>query len=215
MNKFDEERAVGSFEPFEDYLGLSNLVGTQTTNLSNLQNTDNPNLGLLNRVLQKLETLDIARKNNRDDFYRNGIDCELDEFDIYQASVRGRGSSTTMSPASTVSNSPTNNSPLMEYLSLQEKRRSMRAAKAVNNRNKVCVFCKNNGETLSVYSSHVLKDINGKVICPILRKYACPFCGTSGDNAHTIKYCPMNEGDINSVALLRTSRLSTGKKRRV
>ncbi|XP_053610028.1 nanos homolog 1-like [Plodia interpunctella] len=53
-----------------------------------------------------------------------------------------------------------------------------------------CAFCKNNGEPLSWYSAHSLKDSRGRVRCPVLRGYRCPQCGASGDWAHTIKYCP-------------------------
>jgi len=55
----------------------------------------------------------------------------------------------------------------------------------------VCNFCKNNGEREAMYRSHNLKDHTGKVTCPVLRNYTCPKCGTRGDNAHTIKYCPV------------------------
>nr|BCS90541.1 nanos2 protein [Cladonema pacificum] len=57
----------------------------------------------------------------------------------------------------------------------------------------VCVFCRNNGESESVYTSHVLKDSDGRTSCPILRAYTCPICKANGDNSHTIKYCPMNQ----------------------
>lgn len=57
----------------------------------------------------------------------------------------------------------------------------------------VCVFCRNNGEPESVYSSHVLKDSDGRTSCPILRAYTCPICKANGDTSHTIKYCPMNQ----------------------
>lgn len=56
-----------------------------------------------------------------------------------------------------------------------------------------CVFCKNNDEDEEVYKSHVLKDPNGDVICPVLRYYNCPICKNGGGkNAHTIRYCPKN-----------------------
>lgn len=56
----------------------------------------------------------------------------------------------------------------------------------------VCVFCRNNGEDESVYSTHALKSPDGKVTCPILFAYECPICRASGENAHTLKYCPRN-----------------------
>ncbi|KAF9797485.1 hypothetical protein SFRURICE_017056, partial [Spodoptera frugiperda] len=53
-----------------------------------------------------------------------------------------------------------------------------------------CAFCKNNGKSSDWYTSHALKDVRGRVLCPILRKYHCPRCGATGNQAHTIKYCP-------------------------
>ena len=55
-----------------------------------------------------------------------------------------------------------------------------------------CVFCKNNGEEASFYTTHTLKDdLNGGgVMCPVLQAYTCPICGATGRNAHTIRYCP-------------------------
>ena len=37
-----------------------------------------------------------------------------------------------------------------------------------------CRFCRSNGETIEVYSSHVTKERDGVVKCPVLREYVCP-----------------------------------------
>lgn len=54
-----------------------------------------------------------------------------------------------------------------------------------------CGFCKQNGESLEIYTSHRLKSRDGQVMCPILRNYVCPFCSATGDRAHTRQYCPV------------------------
>ena len=57
----------------------------------------------------------------------------------------------------------------------------------------VCHFCKRNNESVSTYTSHVCKDKNGIVVCPVLRNLSCDICGSNGgDYAHTRRYCPMN-----------------------
>lgn len=60
-----------------------------------------------------------------------------------------------------------------------------------SNPNKVimCSFCKNNGEPEHIWRSHSIKDVYGKVTCPLLKVYKCPACGETGQNAHTITYC--------------------------
>uniref|UniRef100_H3B539 Nanos C2HC-type zinc finger 2 n=1 Tax=Latimeria chalumnae TaxID=7897 RepID=H3B539_LATCH len=59
--------------------------------------------------------------------------------------------------------------------------------------NGICNFCKHNGESKTVFSNHQLKREDGKIACPILRKYVCPLCFATGDTAHTLKYCPLNQ----------------------
>ncbi|KAL4238594.1 hypothetical protein ACF0H5_003301 [Mactra antiquata] len=54
-----------------------------------------------------------------------------------------------------------------------------------------CAFCKKNKERKEFYTTHVVKDRKGKVICPVLREYSCPYCRATGDNAHTRSHCPL------------------------
>lgn len=57
-----------------------------------------------------------------------------------------------------------------------------------------CEFCRSNGESIRIYGSHSLRNKLGEVTCPILFKYECPFCGATGADAHTKKYCPLQKG---------------------
>ncbi|XP_025906486.1 nanos homolog 1 [Nothoprocta perdicaria] len=53
-----------------------------------------------------------------------------------------------------------------------------------------CVFCRNTREAGALPGAHSLRGADGRVLCPVLRRYTCPLCGASGDYAHTVKYCP-------------------------
>ncbi|XP_021024845.1 nanos homolog 2 [Mus caroli] len=74
----------------------------------------------------------------------------------------------------------------------------------------ICNFCKHNGESRHVYTSHQLKTPEGVVVCPILRHYVCPLCGATGDQAHTLKYCPLNSSQQSLYR--RSGRNSAGRR---
>jgi len=81
-----------------------------------------------------------------------------------------------------------------------------------------CVFCKNNGEAEEFFLSHTLKDDHGKVVCPVLSSYRCPFCDATGAVAHTVKYCPTKRSkeyyaDQAPITVLKQMRSSIGKPR--
>ncbi|XP_029474931.1 nanos homolog 2 [Rhinatrema bivittatum] len=76
--------------------------------------------------------------------------------------------------------------------------------------NNICNFCKHNGESKNIYSSHMLKTPDGTIICPVLRKYTCPLCGATGDMAHTLKYCPRNQ--VKQSLYRKSGRNSAGRK---
>ncbi|KAK3578268.1 hypothetical protein CHS0354_011593 [Potamilus streckersoni] len=86
-----------------------------------------------------------------------------------------------------------------------------------NGEGTTCAFCKRNGETPEFYSTHVVKDNRGKVICPILRKYVCPLCSSTGDMAHTIRHCPLYSGNPVNTAFdtFATKRSSCGRRSRI
>ncbi|KAI8433816.1 hypothetical protein MSG28_015780 [Choristoneura fumiferana] len=88
---------------------------------------------------------------------------------------------------------------------------------------KMCTFCRKNGETPLVYMTHTVKEKRGNkniVTCPILRSHVCSTCGVSGDHAHTITYCPVLRSSNNGMPLksttitLKNTRIKSNGRRR-
>ena len=64
-----------------------------------------------------------------------------------------------------------------------------RATAATANKKPYCKVCHDSGKSEKEYTSHWVKDLSGKVICPTLLSLECRCCYQLG---HTVKFCPVN-----------------------
>ena len=146
-------------------------------------------------------------------FQYNGVDSPVDELDLKL--LKHRSSPVSALPQ-TMTQLPTTiqrQDPPMTLEQLHVLMTRNRTRTSLMKKELACAFCKNNGEASFIYTSHKLKDDEDRILCPILREYTCPNCGASGDNAHTLKYCPLSGAEAMGVGSLRTARTSTGRKR--
>ncbi|KAH9520323.1 PC-esterase domain-containing protein 1A [Bulinus truncatus] len=144
-----------------------------------------------------------------DEFHNNGITKDLDEMDILMMQSRRRY---WINKNSGSDQAGTGDETFSKSNVIEETRRSLTCLRPLGNR-KHCVFCKKNKEEIGVYSTHLLKNECGEITCPILAKFICPLCSATGKKAHTVKYCPMNDGYSTVDYLLRTPRNGAGKIR--
>jgi hypothetical protein len=171
----------------------------------------------------KERDLEVERLNSKYDFNRNGIEVPL----MNEKEMNGSNTlltkyepfgNTGFNFSRTLAKQMQSNSSVSRLETKPTELYSKTKPKQRRPKTQMfCAFCKNNNETQEMYRSHILKDTEGKTVCPILQKYNCPICNNNGgEYAHTIRYCPLNKSGqcIPSVIkLLKNSRTSDGKRR--
>ncbi|XP_030827817.1 uncharacterized protein LOC115919123 [Strongylocentrotus purpuratus] len=190
------------YDPFNDYLGLSGL-------LSNCRVND--------------EFISTPFHHN-DDFESNGVNVPMMSRSVSSISdlIKNNMVSGLHVSTSQTSTASTGFMPLQLPLNIAKITELSKVMRGGIRRAEPnwCVFCKNNGESEMVYVSHKLKSKEGITTCPILRAYTCPLCGTNGNRAHTVKYCPKykekqigsTSGPVTIGSQYRTPRTSTGRR---
>lgn len=173
------------FHLFRDYFGLIHLV--QNTALCDEEGNDYEKFYKFTYNRTRGDSVG----SDRDSVSSSGSSGGCPEYEMKLAD----GAFTKAVGSSLVSSALSNRSlSSLKRTDINTAARNRKNRENKKNRNaNVCVFCRNNGETKKVYSSHVLKDAEGNTTCPILRAYTCPLCKASGNESHTIKYCPRNK----------------------
>ena len=197
------------FKLFRDYLGLFNLVKS---------------FGVKEEPTNASATLDYEFRERRDSLGSAGSEfsssnsaesCDIMDL-CYLPYVSEFAYKQAFEPEESLPglHSPTETRPLPPSVLFDSNLSRKLPTQHPARKPQVCVFCRNNGESESFYTSHYLKDADGKVTCPVLRAYTCPLCGANGDGAHTIKYCPENAQSVKNggVALKKPSMLLARRK---
>lgn len=177
-----------TFQRYDDYLGLSQLL----TNVKIAENNPHDDVFCDKAPSPPSQVSGFDLYNEFDRIFAENSRAHSPQSpSAYhcRSRISSYGSVGSACDSNTSNETPTNSSGRVPP--------SVQLARKLNAK-RLCVFCKNNGEMESVYASHILKDDDGRVLCPILRAYTCPICGDSGDTAHTIKYCPQNNGGQSS-----------------
>ncbi|XP_060716551.1 LOW QUALITY PROTEIN: nanos homolog 3 [Tachysurus vachellii] len=171
------------FQPWCDYMGLADTVRAMRS--SRLSETSGP---------EPQQELHLTSHRSLDGAFQFFSEFEMSGQPKTQKGRQECGrTGTTGSPPS--SPSPTAASPGVGPCATE----------------KFCGFCKHNGESEDVFTSHNLKN-HGQVVCPYLRRYVCPQCGATGGRAHTKRFCPLVDSTYSSVyaRATRSLRLFSG-----
>ena len=203
---------------FRDYLGLFSLVKSLATKVNDAKGpAASPSLEEMGETRERRDSLGSAGS----EFSSNSAESAelMDLYSIYPYAAQEAAAAfykTSFDDAEVISMQPCESRPLPPSVLLE---RSLGGGKLPTHvpvkKPQVCVFCRNNGESESFYTSHYLKDAEGKVTCPVLRAYTCPLCGANGDSAHTIKYCPENAQSVKNggIAALKKATITVTRKK--
>lgn len=191
---------MGEFNVFHDYLGLVKIVEgfvreSSRSPIDHELRERRDSLGSAGSDFSSSssdgpEVVDVYYPYGGGDMFKQAFTEPLDDLHHLPGLGTGSGPSPFGGPGDSSSG------PLPHSLLLGSATTTTKLPTAAAKKPQVCVFCRNNGETESFYTSHYLKDADGKVTCPVLRAYTCPLCGANGDAAHTIKYCPENSQSV-------------------
>lgn len=181
----------------------------------------------IDQLISLFEDISIERKTNGDhkkwlqpEFIPQPASRTLQPYASYSSSLTSSNGSDFGLAGSGISQTGTRR--FYHPLAGKERKPTNRWAKkrAIAIPQLVCTFCKKNGETKALYTTHILKDGNGIIVCPVLRSYPCPICGNQGgDFAHTKRFCPKNPDryarcGMPMPELLKSRPNSTGKRSR-
>lgn len=71
-----------------------------------------------------------------------------------------------------------------------------------------CKVCQDAGKPENIVSSHYVKNLEGKIICPTLLSQNCKYCKKQG---HTVRYCPDTNKNASSMTVVKSPPVKAKK----